>query len=125
MLDQTTEAAVRTAAEGYCLALHNADADHLEALCDDRFFMTTMQPDGKQHYFDKTSFVARARARDPFEGDPSYEILSVDVEPEMAMVKLWVDMAPRRYCDYLGFVLVDGQWRLIQKLFRTASGPAI
>ena len=125
MLDQTAEAAVRAVAERYCIALHNADADFLDALCDERFHMTTMQPDGQQHVFDKAAFVARCRARDSFDGEPSFEILSVNVEPDMAMVKLWVDMAPRRYCDYLGFVLVDGEWRLIQKLFRTASGPAI
>lgn len=125
MLDQPNEAAVRAAAEGYCIALHHADADFLERLCHERFFMTSMQPTGKELYFDKTSFVARARGRDPFEGEPSFEILDVDVEPEMAHVKLWVDMAPRRYCDYLGFVPVKGEWRLITKLFRTAKGPAV
>ena len=125
MLDQTAETAVRAAAEAYCVALHTSDADYLDRLCHDRFFMATMQPDGKQHFFDKAQFVARARARDPFPGQPSFEILSVDVEPEMAMVKLWVDMAPRRYCDYLGFVKVGDDWKMIQKLFRTADGPAI
>ena len=125
MLDQPGTAVVRAAAEGYCVALHEADADFLEALCHDRFFMTSVQPDGRQHVFDKAAFVARARARKPFEGAPSYEILSIDVEPEMAHVKLWVDMAPRRFCDYLGFMLVDGEWKLATKLFRTAQGPAL
>ncbi|MEM0987591.1 MAG: nuclear transport factor 2 family protein [Pseudomonadota bacterium] len=125
MLDQPTEAAVRLAAEGYCRALHVADADFLADLCHDRFFMTSMQPTGKELYFDKESFVARARARDPFDGQPSFEILAVDVEPEMAHVKLWVDMPPRRYCDYLGFVPVNGEWKLITKLFRTAEGPPV
>ncbi|MEM7060274.1 MAG: nuclear transport factor 2 family protein [Pseudomonadota bacterium] len=125
MLDTTAEAAVRAAAEGYCVALHTADADFLQNLCHDRFFMTSVQPTGTELFFDKSSFVARARARDPFEGDPSFEILSIDVEPEMAHVKLWVDMAPRRYCDYLGFMPVNGEWKLVTKLFRTASGPGV
>lgn len=119
------KAAVLAAAEAYCLALHRGEADVLEALCHERYFMTSVQPDGQQVYFDKTQFVARARARAPFEGEPSFEILSVDVEPEMAQVKLWVDMPPRRFCDHLGFVPIDGEWKLITKLFRTASGPAL
>ena len=125
MLDQTAEAAIRAAAEGYCVALHTADADFLEDLCHANFAMASTQPDGKQHFFDKESFVARARARDPFEGEPSFEILSIDIEPEIAHVKLWVDMAPRRYCDYLGFFKVGDDWKLITKLFRTAEGPSI
>ena len=125
MLDKTAEAAVRAAAEGYCIALHTSDADFLDNLCHDRFFMTSMQPDGQHLFFDKTSFVERARARPPFEGEPSFEILAVDVEPEMAHVKLWVDMAPRRFCDYLGFVPIDGEWKMITKLYRTARGPAV
>lgn len=125
MLDQSSETAIRAAAEGYCIALHTADADFLQDLCHDRFFMASMQPNGQQFFFDKAQFVERARARDPFEGDPSFEILSVDLEPEMAHVKLWVDMEPRRYCDYLGFLLVDGAWKLTTKLYRTAAGPAV
>ena len=125
MLDTTAEAAVRAAAEGYCVALHTADADFLENLCHDRFAMASVQPTGAQFFFDKQQFVDRARARDAFEGEPSFEILSIDIEPEMAMVKLWVDMPPRRYCDYLGFMPVNGEWKLINKLYRTASGPVV
>ena len=125
MLDTQAEAAIRAAAEGYCVALHNADADFLDTLCHDRYFMTSKQPDGAELFFDKTAFVERCRARDPFAGEPSFEILSIDIEPEMAHVKLWVDMAPRRYCDYLGFIKVGDDWKLITKLFRTAKGPAV
>jgi len=125
MLDHATETAIRAAAEVYCVALHNADADALDALCHENFAMATMQPSGEQMFFDKAAFVARARARDPYDGTPSFEILSVDVEPEMAQVKLWVDMPPRRFCDYLGFMKVGDEWKLIQKLFRTAAGPSL
>ncbi|MEO0822780.1 MAG: nuclear transport factor 2 family protein [Pseudomonadota bacterium] len=126
MLDTAADAEIRAVAEGYCRALHTADADALEALCHDGFFMTTVQPDGAQHVFDKERFVSRARARSPFDGEPSYEILAIDVEaPEMAHVKLWVDMPPRRFHDFLGFLRIGGEWTLVTKLFRTASGPSI
>ena len=75
MLDTQAEAAVRAAAEGYCVALHTADADFLEKLCHDRFFMTSKQPDGTELFFDKATFVARARSRDPFEGERVFKRL--------------------------------------------------
>ena len=125
MLDANAEAAVRAAATEYCEGLHRADEAVFEALCHDRFFMTSVQPDGRMLFIDKPAFVERIRGRTANEGAASYEILSVDVEPEMAHVKLWVDLPPRRFCDYLGFFLVDGEWKLVTKLFRTASGPAL
>lgn len=125
MLDTQAEAAIRAAAEGYCVALHTADADFLHDLCHENFAMASVQPSGNQMFFTRETFVERARSREPFPGEPSFEILSVDIEPEMAMVKLWIDMPPRRYCDYLGFFLIEGEWKLIQKLYRTASGPSL
>ena len=62
MLDRTAEAAVRAAAEGYCVALHNSDADFLDALVDENFVMSSVQPDGRYWSFDKDGFVGRARS---------------------------------------------------------------
>lgn len=125
MLDTDAETAIRAAAAEYCEGLHRADEATFEALCHDRFFMTSVQPDGRTLFIDKPAFVERIRGRTANEGAPSYEIMSVDVEPEMAHVKLWVDLPPRRFCDYLGFFKIDGEWKLVTKLFRTASGPAL
>ena len=61
MLDTADSAAIRAAAEGYCIALHNSDADFLADLCHERFFMTSVQPSGAQMFFDKTQFVDRCR----------------------------------------------------------------
>ena len=120
-----SEQAIRNAAEIYCVALHNSDADALAALCHDAFFMTTMLDKGEPFLLNKQTFTDRARARTPFDGAPSWGIESIDVEPDMAHVKLWVDMPPRRFCDYLGFVPVNGEWKLITKLYRVAQGPAV
>ena len=52
--------------------------------------------------------------------------MSVDVAGgEIARVHLWVDVPPRRFEDHLGFVRVDGDWKLITKVFRTMDGPAL
>ena len=120
------EAEVVAMAEAYCVALHNSDWEALRAMCHERYFMTSAKPgaaaEGEPVFFDKASFVERAKNRPPFAGEPVYEILSVDVEgDEMASVKLSVDMPPRRFHDYLGFYRVDGEWKLVTKLFRTVS----
>lgn len=125
MLDQTIEARIRAAAETYCVGLHEATHETFEELCHDRFFMTSVQPDGRQLFIDKAAFVDRIRNREQTAGAPSFEILSIDVEPDMAHVKLWVDVPPRRFCDYLGFFKVGDDWKLVTKLFRTADGPSL
>jgi len=118
---------VRAAAVAYCEALHHARADVLEALCHERFFMTApASASGAPVFWDKAFFTGRVGGRAAFPGEASYEILSVDVSgDEIAHVKLWVDLPPRRFEDYLGFFRVDGGWKLITKLFRTADGPAL
>ena len=113
-------------AAAYCVALHNSDVAAFEAMCHERFFMTSAKPgaapEGEPVFFDKTAFVERVRNRPAFSGEPVFEIMSVDIEgDEMAQVKLSVDMPPRRFHDYLGFYRVDGDWKLITKLFRTVS----
>ena len=38
---------------------------------------------------------------------------------------VWVDIPPRRYTDYLGFIQSAGQWLLITKLTRVLDGPEL
>ena len=120
------EAEVIAIAEAYCVALHTSDWEAFEAMCHERYFMTSAKPgavpEGDPVFFDKTTFVERVKNRPAFAGEPVFEIFSVDVEgDEMASVKLSVDMKPRRFHDYLGFYRVNGEWKLVTKLFRTVS----
>ena len=124
-MDQAQEQ-VRQAAVVYCESLNRADGDALDALIHDRFLMTWTRSDGTAKFLDKDKFVGGIRTLSPSDDAPSYEIISVDVDgPDMAQVKLWVDMAPRRYLDHLGFFRVNGTWQLITKLFRVADGPEL
>ncbi len=118
--------AIRALAVAYCEGIHFARPDVFETMCHERFFMTALAGSGAPIHWDKTAYIARVAGRDAFPGAPSYEILSVDLSGgEIAHVKLWVDVPPRRYEDYLGFIRVGGEWKLITKLFRTADGPAL
>jgi hypothetical protein len=128
MMDVPTHAeeAVRALAVAYCEGIHYADAQTFVEMCHDRFNMTAVEPDGKLLFWDKDAYLARVAGRKAFDGEPSYEILSVDVAgDEIARVHLWVDVPPRRFEDHLGFVREHGAWKLMTKVFRTMDGPAI
>ncbi|SLN42729.1 Putative lumazine-binding protein [Roseivivax jejudonensis] len=117
---------VHALAATYCEALHHARVDVLDDMCHDRFAMTGVVAEGEPLVWDKATFLSRVGGRDAFPGEPSFEILSVDVAGgDMARAHLWVDVPPRRFEDHLGFVRVDGTWKLMTKVFRTADGPAL
>jgi hypothetical protein len=122
---RTDEETVRGLAVAYCEGIHTADRDVFVEMCHDRFFMTAVDGGGLIHW-DKDAYLARVAGRAPFEGAPSYEILSVDAAGgEIARVHLRVDVPPRRFEDHLGFVREGGAWKLLTKVFRTVDGPAI
>jgi hypothetical protein len=125
MMDAVTpsELALRAQVEAYGEAVYRARAEVFEQMCHERFQMTLIDGDGAT-FWDKAAYLDRVRGRTAFPGEPSYEILSIDVAgDEIARAHLWVDVPPVRYEDHLGFVRVDGQWKLLTKVFRT-MGPA-
>ncbi|MEM7508791.1 MAG: nuclear transport factor 2 family protein [Pseudomonadota bacterium] len=126
MLDTKALNDVRASAVAYCDAIHHSKPEVFEGLCHERFLMTALDGTGAPVFWNKAAYIQRVGGREPLLGEPSYEILDVDISgDETAHVKLWIDVPPRRFEDYLGFFRIDGEWKLITKLFRTASGPAL
>ena len=124
--DENTEhQAVEAAAVVYCDAVYKAKADVFETLCHDDFLMSAVAGSGAPVIWKKADYLERVRGREPFPGEPVYEIETIEVCGEMARVKLWVDVPPRRFEDFLGFFKLDGEWKLINKLFRAKDGPAL
>jgi hypothetical protein len=125
MMDAGTpaEAAVRSQAKAYGEAVYHARAESFEEMCHERFHMTLIGPDGAT-FWDKAAYLERVRGRSAFPRDPSYEILDDrrGGRRDRARASLG-GRAPVRYEDHLGFVKVDGQWKLLTKVFRT-MGPA-
>lgn len=121
-----SEDIVRALGVSYCEGIHFSRRDVFVDLCHDRFLMTAITDSGNAQFWDKAAYLDRVASRDPFPGEPSYEIQSVDVAgDEIARVHLWVDVPPRRFEDHLGFVRVGGEWKLMTKVFRTLDGPAM
>ena len=116
-----SQGALHDVAVRYCEAVYFAQAEVFEDMCHDRFQMTLVE-DGKATFWDKASYLERVRGRTPFEPPAGYEILSIDVAgDDISRVHLTVDVPPLRYEDHLGFVNVDGAWKLLTKVFRTAA----
>jgi hypothetical protein len=90
-------------------------------MCHENFQMTLVAPDGLT-FWNKAAYLDRVRGRKAFPGAASFGIIAIDVAgDEMARVHCWVDVPPVRYEDHLGFVKVDGRWRLLTKVFRTKA----
>ena len=116
-----TSSDLHAAALAYCDAVYFAKADVFEDLCHERFQMTLIE-NGAATFWDKASYLERVRGRDPFPAPAVYEILGMDsAGDEIARVHLTVDVPPLRYEDHLGFVRVDGAWKLLTKVFRVSA----
>lgn len=128
MLDKVVtdaEAAVRAAAEAYCRALHDADTKALARIFHENAHLYLAQ-DGVLTDWPRQHFLDRVGSRERGRGEPDFEIEAVDVAgPEMAAVRLFVGVPPRRFRDYLNFLKIGGEWRVIAKVFRVADGPAV
>ena len=109
-------------AEAYSEAVYFARADVFEDMCHPNFMMSLIE-DGSATFWDKASYLERVRGRSAGEGAASYGIFAVDVAgDEIARVQLWVDVPSLdRYEDHLGFVKVEGGWKLLTKVFRTLA----
>ncbi len=112
---------LNTAVIAYCEAVYFARAEVFEDLCHEHFQMTLIE-NGGATFWDKPSYLERVRGRDPFPEPAQYEIFRTDIAGnEIARVHLTVDVPPARYEDHLGFVYVDGAWKLLTKVFRVAA----
>ena len=116
-------AAVRAAAQAYCHAVYKAQPEVFETLCHEAFHMVSAGGPEAQVWA-KSAYLARVTARDPAQGEPVYDIISIEADGDMARVKLRVGLTGIFYEDYLGFIRTAGDWKLINKLFRTYHGPA-
>ncbi|MGF1501504.1 MAG: nuclear transport factor 2 family protein [Paracoccaceae bacterium] len=122
---EIAEAEVAAQARAYADALHRADTAALEAIFHPSSHLYASQ-DGALIEWPRAHFLARVGSRAPLDGATDVQIEAVHVAgPEMAHVTLSVAVPPRRYTDYLDFLKLDGEWRIIAKIFRVADGPAV
>ena len=119
-------AEVRAAAEAYARALHESDTYRLGALFHEAAHLYAVDGDGALIDWPRAHFLERVADRAPGAGAPEFEIETVDLAgPEMATVRLTVRAGARRFRDYLNWLKLGGEWRVIAKVFRVEDGPEL
>lgn len=126
MTDQTTLAASMSKTENaplvaviqdYFDGLYEGDIEKLT-----RIFHEDTYLKGNQFRSSRDQWLAAVATRAvPSEQGMAYgfEILSMDIEGDMAMVKLEVPLLAAHFIDYLGLLKEDGEWKIVNKMFTT------
>ena len=118
--------AVTEAAEAYARALHAGDTASLRRLFHEASHLYGVAADGCAIDWPRETFLDRVAARPAGTGAAEYTIEQVDIAgPEMAWTRLTVRAGERLFRDYLNWLRLDGEWRVIAKIFRVEDGPAI
>ncbi len=118
------EAAVRATLEHYLQGhatgdgAHHAAAFHPESKL---FFVR----DGKLAQLTSAEYIARSPGKPAAdEAKRSRRIVSVDVTGNAAVGKIELDYPNVLLTDYMSLLKIDGEWKIINKIFTSAPKPA-
>ena len=118
------EAAVRAAVDHYLAAHATGDGSHIEAV---------FHPDATLYWVNDGALMRRpgAEYRAGFRGTPPADearrrrwIEMVDVTGDVAVAKVVLDYPNARFTDYFALLKVDGEWRVMTKIFHRAPPTA-
>ncbi|MGQ3045549.1 MAG: nuclear transport factor 2 family protein [Niveispirillum sp.] len=114
-----TEKAIIGVVEDYFWGRQNGDQERLQ-----RGFLDTgdlkgiRQQDGQDVLNIEPLSAFRGRLAKPMTMDTKGEILALDiVDDKLAWVKLTLDSKVNTYTDYLMMYKINGQWKLVNKMF--------
>jgi hypothetical protein len=111
--------ALAALAATYCDAAYEMDADEFAAIFHPTCSVTKVGEDGQVSVTPIETWLAAVRGmRSPkLQGLERHdEILSIDVERDLALVKLKLQIPPRHFTDLLSCLKVAGTWRIVQKV---------
>lgn len=111
--------ALREIAQTYFDAAYAMDADKFASLFHPSSSVTKISEDGDVTVTPIASWLAAVRnlkspKQQGFERDD--QILSVDVENELAVLKVKLQVPPRVFTDMLSCLKVRGTWTIVQKV---------
>lgn len=111
--------ALHAMAQTYFDAAYEMDADKFASLFHDASSVTKVGEDGEVSVAPIAAWLTAVRnmtapRQQGFERHD--EVLSIDVAREMALVKLALQIQPRRFTDFLSCLKVNGSWRIVQKV---------
>ena len=111
--------ALRAIAQTYFDAAYDMDADKFASLFHPSSAVTKIGEDGDVSVTPMATWLTAVRnlkspKQQGFERDD--QILSIDVEKELAVVKVKLQVPPRVFTDLLSCLKVRGRWMIVQKV---------
>jgi Putative lumazine-binding len=123
-LMDTDVRALRSLAQTYFDAAYEMDADKFASIFHPSSSVTKVGDDGNVDVTPIGMWLAAVRnmkapKQQGLERDD--QILSIDVEREIALLKLKLQMPPRYFTDLLSCLKVNGSWKIVQKVMTSKS----
>ena len=116
--------ALRSLAQTYFDAAYEMDADKFASIFDPSSSVTKVGDDGNVGVTPIAMWLAAVRnIKAPKQQglERRDQILSIDVERELALVKLRLQIPPRYFTDMLSCLKVNGTWKIAQKVMTSKT----
>lgn len=115
----TDAAALRSLAQTYFDAAYEMDAEKFASVFHPLSSVTKVAEDGNVSVTPIATWLAAVRntnapKQQGFERDD--QIVSLDAERELALVKVKLQIPPRSFTDLLSCLKVNGTWKIVQKV---------
>ncbi|MCK1717611.1 nuclear transport factor 2 family protein [Bradyrhizobium sp. 141] len=119
MTMDTDVPALRSLAQTYFDAAYEMDAEKFASILHPLSSVTKVAEDGNVGVTPIATWLAAVRnmkapKQQGFERDD--QILSIDVEGELALLKVKLKIPPRCFTDLLSCLKVNGTWKIVQKV---------
>ncbi|HLL71892.1 MAG TPA: nuclear transport factor 2 family protein [Pyrinomonadaceae bacterium] len=115
--EQKEEAAVRQAIEHYFRGHATGDGQHFQKVFHPEAKLFWMR-DGKFTQRTSADYIAGASGKPaPDEAQRKRSIESIDITGNAAVVKVLLDYPSARLTDYMSMLKIDGEWKIVNKMF--------
>ncbi|QPC89574.1 nuclear transport factor 2 family protein [Mesorhizobium sp. INR15] len=116
--------ALRTLAQAYFDAAYEMDAEKFASILHPLCSVTKVADDGDVGVTPVAAWLAAVRsttAPKQMGAERDDHILSIDVERDLALVKLKLQVPPRKFTDLLSCLKVNGNWKIVQKVMTSKT----
>jgi hypothetical protein len=119
MILENDDRALRALANTYFDAAYEMDADKFASIFHPSSSVTKVADDGSVNVTPIGAWLEAVRllAAPKDQGvERDDQIISIDTETELAMLKLKLRIPPRHFTDMLSCLKVNGTWKIVQKV---------
>jgi hypothetical protein len=116
-------AALRSIAQTYFDAAYEMDADKFASIFHPTSAVTRLGEEGNVSVTPIATWLAAVRNRKaPKEQgvERDDQILTIDVEKDLAVLKVKLQVPPRVFTDMLSCIKVHGTWKIVQKVMTSS-----